>query len=344
MAQNSDDQFKHFPLNMPDDSTKNESNDFGANQVSDDLILFPLEQNINLVQQNSTAISQQPGQTNHKKRKNSTSSTKPPNRSTTKSAPFIKSKPAKQPNPPVTWKQPPKKSRSFFKILVFAILFYFFKDRLMQNSYINKLTNWVVEHSPFGKKIQDFEDFKKGKLVYYAEDPNINPIHRFKKTSSKIGIYSGELILIEKTGELRKRYILPKGVKEKMVKSYTTVSTRSGLKKVRTKDKVTNTKTFIREMGDTNIDMMLFKGNLEKNVLLQEWDGGPIFNVRLESIEYYEETALTFIWNDFESFKKNDTGIVYIPTYIYNKLVKNKNVKGLSLKNIPTKSIRELVY
>jgi len=298
MAQNSDDQFKHFPLNMPDDSTKNESNDFGANQVSDDLILFPLEQNINLVQQNSTAISQQPGQTNHKKRKNSTSSTKPPNRSTTKSAPFIKSKPAKQPNPPVTWKQPPKKSRSFFKILVFAILFYFFKDRLMQNSYINKLTNWVVEHSPFGKKIQDFEDFK----------------------------------------------ILPKGVKEKMVKSYTTVSTRSGLKKVRTKDKVTNTKTFIREMGDTNIDMMLFKGNLEKNVLLQEWDGGPIFNVRLESIEYYEETALTFIWNDFESFKKNDTGIVYIPTYIYNKLVKNKNVKGLSLKNIPTKSIRELVY
>lgn len=343
MDQNSNDQFKHFPLNDSGDSTKDDSNELGVNQKNDDLVLFPLEQNKNLVQKNSAPHTIKPVQVISNKRKKSSTTTKSSNQSTNRSFVLPKAKPNYPLNPTNNKRQQSKKSYSFFKIFIFAILFYFFKERILQISSINKLSKWVIEHNPFGKNLKDFEEFKKDKIILYAENPNLNPIFRFKNTMTKVSTYSNELILIGKTWELRRRYLLPKGVKVKMSKSNKSISNSSDWKMISSKDKITNSKIFINEMGDTNIDYMIRNRDLEKSVMLQEWGGGPSFSVRLKNIEYYDEIGVSYINNDFESFKKFDSGVIFLPTFIYNKLLNNKNVKGFTLKNIPTKSIRGLV-
>ena len=156
-------------------------------------------------------------------------------------------------------------------IVILFFLFYFKKDILNSNAFY-KIERWFVLYNPFDTNINDFENFKKGKPIYYADHPNWDPSHWFKKTNTTYNIYIGELILLGKTGEVKRRYILPTGVNEEM---YSSVY----------KDKETKNRIYIREI-DHEIDELLLNNNdLSQKALLQEWEGGPTFYVRINKLE-----------------------------------------------------------
>jgi tetratricopeptide (TPR) repeat protein len=92
---------------------------------------------------------------------------------------------------------------------------------------------------------------------------------------------------------------------------------------------------FIDDLINSNNDM-------KQKALLQEWDGGPTFYVPLSKLEYYDEVAIKFIYNDFDSYIKKDTGIVYLPSFFYDLIMKGSNVRNLKLEDIPTKKLSNL--
>jgi hypothetical protein len=214
------------------------------------------------------------------------------------------------------------------KWFVILCLFFYFKKDIFNSRAFHRIENWFEKHNPVGPNLNGFENFKKGKPIYYAEHPNADPTHWFKKTNTTFDIYIGELILLEKTGEVKSRYVLPKGIKEEMYYS-------------ENKNKKTKNKTYIREIGSTDIDEMLNNDDLSQKALLQEWEGGPTFYVSLNNLEYYQEVAVRFLYNDFDSYKKNDTGIIFIPEYFYELIQNGDSVRNLKLKDIPTFKIQK---
>jgi hypothetical protein len=162
-------------------------------------------------------------------------------------------------------------------------------------------------------------------------------VFRFKGRS--YNFFKGELILLGKTNELAKRYVIPRGVKLE-------INSKDEIQ-----NKVTLRKTYVREIEyndgkkfNTIEKSLKINSNLNQKVLLQEWDLGPVFYVPLKNIEYYEEVAVMFIKNDLESYKKYDTGTCYLPAYFYELIQKGIDVSGLKLKDIPLKKIDTTSY
>ena len=185
--------------------------------------------------------------------------------------------------------------------------------------------------NPIGTNEYDFGKFKKWKTIYYV-DSYKNKMCRFK--GKGYDSFKGELILLGKTNEVGKRYVIPRGVKEEINP------------KDENQNKVTLRKTYVREIDYydgkkfNSIEKTIqINSDLNQKVLLQEWEYGPVFYVPLKNIEYYEEVAVKFIKNDLESYKKYDTGTCYLPAYFYELIQKGLDVSGLKLKDIPLKRI-----
>ena len=120
----------------------------------------------------------------------------------------------------------------------------------------------------------EFSKFKKWKTIYYL-DSHKNEVFRFKGRS--YNFFKGELILLGKTNELAKRYVIPRGVKLE-------INSKDEIQ-----NKVTLRKTYVREIEyndgkkfNTIEKSLKINSNLNQKVLLQEWDLGPVFYVPLK--------------------------------------------------------------
>jgi len=323
-----------FPLDINDNSlnSNNVPNNVTNANKNDDVVIFPLDitnnfrstntnPNNNNTQSVATSTNLNISKGKISKPKNTPKSTKNNNQNsnqqTGQGIPSQK-KTSKSISPLVKW-------------IVILLLFFYFKKDIFNSRAFHKIERWFVLHNPFETNINDFENFKKGKPIYYADHPNIDPTHWFKKTNTTYDIYIGELILLGKTGEIERRYVLPKGVKEEM---YYSVN----------KNKKTKNKIYIREIDYYIEELLLNNEDLGQKALLQEWQGGPTFYVSINKLEYYQEVALKFLKNDFDAYKKNDTGIIFIPECFYERIKKGENVRNLTLKDIPTFKITENTF
>lgn len=311
---NSKDHLKHFPI---DDSGSRIPNRFGdvTSSQPDELILFPLEQNSISFPPASISSSNKSQKTSLGSKGRST--TNLPRSSTHRS--YTKSKPL---SPAISPPSSPFISKRFIRWAIIIGLLIYFREEIISSKISHDIISWSEKNNPFGKNESDFNDFKKGKLIYNAKHPNEDPADRFAGNM----FYIGELILIEKTGESRNRYILPKGVLQEMEYSVN-------------KNKKTKEKIYVREIYNDIDEMLRTSTDLNTMVKLQEWDGGPLFYVPLKKIQYYEEVGIRFMYNSFESFQNDETDIIFLPAYYYDLLTSGQSLQGLSLKNIPTKKI-----
>jgi len=319
-----------FPLDINDNSLNSnniQNNVTNANE-NDEVIIFPIDVSDNIQSKNSaTNITNTQSTAPTKNSNNSNGNISKPKNTTVRTNNNNQNK--NQQTGQGIPSQKKKSKSSKLKWVVILSLFFYFKKDIFNSRAFHKIENWFSKHNPVGTNLADFENFKKGKPIYYAEHPNADPTHWFKKTNTTFDIYIGELILLEKTGEVKRRYILPKGVKEEMYYS-------------ENKNNKTRTKKYIREIGSTDIDEMLLNNDdLSQKALLQEWEGGPTFYVSLNKLEYYQEVGVRFLYNDFDSYKKNDTGIIFIPGYFYELIQKGDSVRNLKLKDIPTFKIQK---
>jgi len=216
-------------------------------------------------------------------------------------------------------------------VICFFVLIFALKEEQK-----NKIGNWLASINPFGTNEYDFSKFKKWKTICYV-DSYKNKVFRFK--SRRYDFFKGELILLGKTNEVAKRYVIPRGVKKEINP------------KDENQNKVTLRKTYVREIAFNDgkkfnsIEKTLeINADINQKVLLDECGLGPEFYVPIKNIEYYEEVAVKFIKNDFESYKKYDTGTCYLPAYFYELIQKGIDVSGLKLKDIPLKKIDTTSY
>jgi len=319
------------------DSISNEAvNDVGTD---DNIILFPLDDfdassnsnlsrttssNSNSQQKASSTKTNNPSRNNFVQNKNGNTSGKSKNRN---------SKPLPKPATKT------KKLINNWKIFVvlFLMLFIYFKRNYVYSNLIQPIGIWIVKHNPFGINLYDFEKFKKGKPIFYAETPYSDHTG-LSRIINRANRYTGEIILLDKTGEVNKRYILPRGTQlEYHFRN-------------ENKYEITIRKTFVESVDNYvdrerffSVEKLLNQNNdFKQKVLLQKWEGfltGDYFFVPLNDLEYYDEVAVKFIKNDFNSFKKSDTGIIYLPTYFYVLIQKGINVRNLKLKDIPLKKL-----
>jgi hypothetical protein len=317
------------------DSLSNES----ENTTDDNIILFPLDDfdvssisnstrttpsNSNSQQKASSTKTNNPSRNNFVQNKNGNTSWKSKNRN---SIPLPK---------PAT---KTKKSINNWKIFIvlFLILFIYFKRNYVYSNLIHPIGIWIVQHNPIGINLNDFERFKKGKPIFFAETPYTDHTGLSRIINRK-NRYTGELILLGKTAVVNRRYILPRGTQ---LEYYF---------RKENKYEITIRKTFV-ESVDNYVDRERFFSvekllneniDLSQKVLLQKWEGfltGDYFFVPLNDLEYYDEVAVKCIKNDFNRFKKFDTGIIYLPTYFYELIQKGINVRNLKLKDIPLKKL-----
>lgn len=312
------------------DSISNEGvNDVGTD---DNIILFPLvdfdassnsnlsstkSSNSNSQQKASSTKTNNPSRNNFVQNKNGNTSWKSKNRN---------SKPLPKPATKT------KKSINNWKIFIvlFLILFIYFKRNYAYSNLIHPIGIWIVQHNPFGINLNDFERFKKGKPIFNAETPDNDHTGLYKIINRK-NRYTGDLILLGQTAEANRRYILPRGTKLEYHERY------------ENKFEITIRKTFV-ESVDYYVGKKRFQSiekllenykDLSQKVLLKNDGLFGAFWVPLNQLEYYDEVAVKFIKNDFNKFKKYDTGIIYLPTYFYKLIQKGINVRNLKLKDIP---------
>jgi hypothetical protein len=76
-------------------------------------------------------------------------------------------------------------------------------------------------------------------------------------------------------------------------------------------------------------------------IILRDWEKRLQFYARVSDLYVIELVAVAFLFNDKESFEKNQTYIVHMPKFIYELLKQKKAINKYNFSNAPSISILE---
>jgi hypothetical protein len=176
------------------------------------------------------------------------------------------------------------------------------------------------------QKIEDFETFKKDKIIIPIDngDESIFSFENFPR-----GI-SGEAILLDEQSnvdDFNYSFVVKPGFVEKWYRSEVKIP-------------YLVVKEQRRVYSDDDIKQRLRNNpNPNDEIILRDWEKRLEFYAKISDLHLIEFVAVEYMFNDKESFEKNETHVVHMPKFIYDLLKQHKSIIGYNFSNIPSKSI-----
>lgn len=183
--------------------------------------------------------------------------------------------------------------------------------------YLDGIEEWVKEKNPVGSKNAEFEKLRK-------QQPSINLdlLNSELFTVNRKDTFSTSMVILTgKTGNFRNRHLVSKATKKIKFKQ-------------NIKNKILQKDTPVRLIQD--IDSLLAENrSLKQKILAQEWSGGPLFYLPLNSLVYFREVELNCIPDEYDAFINKQEGTIFIPEFIYDHLLEGMAVYSFDLSSIP---------